>query len=72
MAGGLSLPRRGAAASDLGARFDVLSSLACCKRLTVPSAVTQDAEKTVVFLYSKLKQGDRAATFARSAAWQML
>jgi hypothetical protein len=38
-----------------GRRINVLSSLACCKRLTAPGAVTQDTEKTAVFLYSKVK-----------------
>jgi hypothetical protein len=52
-------PLNRGAASGLGARFEVHFSLACRKRLTEPRLATQDAEKTAVFLYSKLKQGQR-------------
>lgn len=44
-----------------GARFEVLFSFACRERLTVPGTVTQDTEKTVVFHYSKVRYGGRAA-----------
>jgi len=40
--------------------------------LTAPDAVTEDTEKTAVFLYSKLKQGARDRRFSWTVADEML
>jgi hypothetical protein len=49
------------AASCLGTEIEMLFSLPCCKRLTAPSAIAEDTEKTAVFLYSNVKECGRTA-----------
>jgi hypothetical protein len=58
------------AASGFGTKIEVLSSPLRCKRLTVPCALTQDTEKTTVFLYSKVKERSREAL--ETQFWEML
>jgi hypothetical protein len=43
----------------------VLFSLASRERLTAPGATAEDTEKTVVSLYSKVKESAGAAIFTR-------
>jgi hypothetical protein len=56
----------------LKARSCVLFSLASRERLTAPGATAQDTEKTVVSLYSKVKESARAAIFTRPCLGKML
>jgi hypothetical protein len=50
----------------------VLFSLASRERLTAPGATAQDTEKTVVSLYSKVKESAGAAIFTRPCLGKML
>src|ERR1700733_1127559 len=59
------------ATSGFGTKIEVLSCPPRCKRLTLPCAVTQDTEKTSVFLYSKVKERGREA-LASTIRWNVI